>query len=203
MRQARKEELQRSFPDVPARFMQQMQDGKSSENFAVMLTRGDELFVRCFHRFSKNYKSALVEVQRYVFAKDGSVRYGADEYGRWSVRKDVREPVFYQQPYGYADKTYRVLNPEAIKKSDMKFCCYEDAPELLIEYLHLYCRHPKVEYLLKSGYKHLIAVRCTGWWGNKMYLQCSECINWKSNNLLKMLGLSRTEFKLLAGEEEY
>ncbi len=78
MRQSRKEALLHSFPAVPARFVHQMQDGKSSENFAVMLTRGDELFVRCFHRFSKNYKNALAEVQRYVFAKDGSVRYGAD-----------------------------------------------------------------------------------------------------------------------------
>lgn len=202
MRQARKEELLRSFPEVPARFMQQMQDGKRSENFALMLTRGEELFVRCFHRYGRGYKNALAEVQRYVFAKDGSVRYGVDDCGKWQIRSEVREPVFYQQPYGYADKTYRVLNPEAIKKSDMKFCCYEDAPELLIEYLHLYCRHPNVEYLLKSGYKHLIAVRCTGWWGNKMYLQCSECINWKSNDLLKMLRLNRAEFKLLEGREK-
>ena len=202
MRQARKEALLHSFPEVPARFMQQMQDGKRSENFALMLTLGEELFVRCFHRYGRGYKNALAEVQRYVFAKDGSVRYGVDDCGKWQIRSEVREPVFYQQPYGYADKTYRVLNPEAIKKSDMKFCCYEDAPELLIEYLHLYCRHPNVEYLLKSGYKHLIAVRCTGWWGNKMYLQCSECINWKSNDLLKMLRLNRAEFKLLEGREK-
>ena len=203
MKQARKEELLRSFPDVPARFMRQMQDGKRSENFAVLLTRGDELFVRCFHRYGKSYQNALYEVQRYVFAKDGSVRYGADVYGKWQIRRGVREPVFYTQPYGYADNSYRVLNLDAIKKSCVRYCCYEDAPQMLIEYLHLYCKHPNVEYLLKSGYKHLIAARCTGWWGHKQYLQCSEHINWKSNNLLKMLNLSRTEFKLLAGEEEY
>lgn len=203
MRQARKEALLHSFPSVPARFVHQMQDGKSSENFAVMLTRGDELFVRCFHRFSKNYKNALVEVQRYVFAKDGSVRYGADECGRWSVRKDVREPVFYHQPYGYANNSYKVLNISAIEKSCVKYCCYEDAPNLLIEYLHLYCKHPNVEYLLKSGYKHLIVARCTGWWGQNNRIECSRHINWKSNNLLKMLGLNRDEFKLLAGHEKY
>lgn len=202
MRQARKEALLHSFPAVPARFVHQMQDGKSSENFAVMLTRGDELFVRCFHRFSKNYKNALAEVQRYVFAKDGSVRYGADECGRWSVRKDVREPVFYQQPYGYANNSYKVLNISAIEKSCVKYCCYDKAPDLLFEYLHLYCKHPNVEYLLKSGYKHLIVARCTGWWGQNNRIEYSRHINWKSNNLLKMLGLSRTEFKLLAGHEE-
>lgn len=201
MRQARKEELLRSFPDVPARFMRQMQDGKRSENFAVLLTRGDELFVRCFHRYSKSYQNALYEVQRYVFAKDGSVRYGVDVYGKWQIRRGVREPVFYTQPYGYADNSYRVLNLNAIKKSCVRYCCYEDAPQMLIEYLHLYCKHPNVEYLLKSGYKHLIVARCTGWWGHKQYLQCSEHINWKSNDLLKMLRLNRTEFKLLEGRE--
>ena len=203
MRQARKEELLRSFPDVPARFMRQMQDGKRSENFAVLLTRGDELFVRCFHRYGKSYQNALYEVQRYVFAKDGSVRYGADVYGKWQIRRGVREPVFYTQPYGYADNSYRVLNLDAIKKSCVRYCCYEDAPQMLIEYLHLYCKHPNVEYLLKSGYKHLIVARCTGWWGQNNRIEYSRHINWKSNNLLKMLGLSRTEFKLLEGHEEY
>lgn len=202
MRQTRKEELLRSFPEIPARFMRKMQDGKRSANFVVFLTNGRELFARCFHRYGKGYQYALYEAQRYVFAEDGSVRYGVDDCSRWSVRKDFREPVFYQQPYGYTDKSYTVLNPEAIKKSCVKYCCYEDAPDLLIEYLHLYCRHPNVEYLLKSGYKHLVAVRCTGWWGQRQYLQCSEHINWKSNNLLKMLGLNRTEFKLLEGREK-
>lgn len=203
MRQARKEALLLSFPNVPARFMHQMQDGKNSQNFAVMLTRGEELFVRCFHRYSRGYQNALAEVQRYVFAKDGSVRYGADECGRWSVRRDVREPVFYQQPYGYADNNYSVLNISAIEKSCVRYCRYEDAPKLLMEYLHLYCKHPNVEYLLKSGYKHLITARCTGWWGQNNRIECSRHINWKSNSLLKMLGLSRTEFKLLEGHEEY
>lgn len=203
MKQARKEELLRSFPDVPTRYMRQMQDGKRSENFVVLLTRGDELFVRCFHRYSKNYQNALYEVQRYVFAKDGSVRYGVDVYGKWQIRRGIREPVFYTQPYGYANNNYKTLNLDAIKKSCVKYCCYEEAPQMLIEYLHLYCKHPNVEYLLKSGYKHLIVARCTGWWGQKQYLQCSDRINWKSNNLLKMLGLSRTEFKLLTGHEEY
>ena len=108
MRQARKEELLRSFPDVPTEFMQQMQDGKSSANFVVLLTNGRELFARCYHRYGKGYRYALYEAQRYVFAKDGSVRYGVDDYGKWQIRSEVREPVFYQQPYGYADKTYRV-----------------------------------------------------------------------------------------------
>ena len=202
MRQSRKEDLLWSFPDVPSEFVRQMQDGRSSANFAVLLTYGKELFVRCFHRYGKSYRYAVCEVQRYVFAKDGSVRYGADDCGRWKVRRDFREPIFYYQPYGYADTSYRVLNIDAITKSDMKYCRFEDAPDLLMEYLHLYCKHPNVEYLLESGYKHLVRTVCTGWWGQRNMLKCSSLINWKSNNLLKMLGLSRTEFKLLNGREK-
>ena len=200
MRQDRKEELLRSFPEVPARFMRQMQTGKRAGNFAVMLTHGNELFVRCFHRY---YGGVLVERQRYVFAKDGSVRYGLDDLNRWKILKEFREPVFSQRVYGYVDNSYMVLNPEAIGKSCVKYCCYDKAPDLLFEYLHLYCKHPNVEYLMKSGYTHLITARCTGWYAGRNYLESSKLINWKSNNLLKMLGLNRDEFKLLTGNEKY
>lgn len=202
MRQKRKDELLWRFPEVPARFMRRMHENKGAANFAVFLTNGAELYVRCFHRYSRG-KNPVAERQRYVFAKDGSVRYGADDSGRWHPMKEFREPVFSLSAYGYSDNSYVMMNAEAIKKSDMKYSCYELAPSLVFEYLHLYCSHPNVEYLLKSGYKHLIVARCTGWWGNQNRLEASTYINWKSNNLLKMLNLSRTEFKLLAGEEEY
>lgn len=202
MRQARKEALLHSFPEVPARYMSRMKDGKRAGNFAVLLTNGNELFVRCFHRYSSG-KNVLAERQRYVFAKDGSVRYGLSDTGAWKILKEFREPVFSQRVYGYTDNTYTVLNPEAIRKSCVKYCCYDKAPNLLFAYLHLYCKHPNVEYLMKSGYKHLITARCTGWYGGRNYLESSKLINWKSNNLLKMLGLNRDEFKLLTGKEEY
>lgn len=201
MRQARKEELLRSFPEVPARFMRQMQDGKRAWNYAVLLTHGNELFVRCFHRYSAG-RNPLAERQRYVFTKDGSVRYGLSDTGGWKILKEFREPVFSQRVYGYTDNSYTVLNPEAIGKSCVKYCCFDKAPDLLFEYLHLYCKHPNVEYLMKSGYAHLISSRCTGWYGGRNCLESSSLIDWKSNNLLKMLKLNREEFKLLQGNEK-
>lgn len=200
MRQARKDALLHSFPEVPARFLRQMKDGKRARNYAVLLTYGNELFVRCFHRY---FGGQLVERQRYVFAKDGSVRYGLSDTGGWKILKEFREPVFSQRVYGYVDNTYTVLNPDAVEKSCVKYCCYDKAPDLMFEYLHLYCKHPNVEYLMKSGYTHLIAARCTGWYGGRNCLESSTLINWKSNNLLKMLGLNRDEFKLLAGNEKH
>lgn len=200
MRQARKEALLHSFPAVPARFVHQMQNGRRAGNYAVFLTHGNELFVRCYHRY---YGGVLVERQRYVFATDGSVRYGLGDTGGWKILKEFREPVFSQRVYGYTDNSYTVLNPGAVEKSCVKYCCYDKAPDLLFEYLHLYCKHPNVEYLMKSGYAHLITARCTGWYGGTNYLEISKLINWKSNNLLKMLSLNRDEFKLLAGNEKH
>ncbi len=69
-----------------------------------------------------------------------------------------------------------------------------------MEYLKLYCKYPNIEYPLKAGYDILIEMQ-GGYWGGKISLDVLAGIDWKSNNLLKMLHLSRTEFKLLRGQE--
>ncbi len=195
MKQKRKEELLLSFPVVPSHITEQMQ-GRYAANFAVFLTHGDELYVRCFHRY---FGGNLVERQRYVFAKDGAVRYGKKDEKLWTVRTEFREPVFCQTCYGYNfDNTYKPLNLEAISRSWMKYCCVElYHGGLEMEYLRLYCKHPNVEYIMKSGFGCLIGERCTGYWGGIAHIAPDRHINWKSNNLLKMLGLNRDECKVL------
>ena len=86
MKQERKEALLHSFPAVPYDIAQAM-EGRGSANFAVLLTNGNELFARCFHRYSTG---AVIERQRYVFAKDGCVRYGANDDEPWTIRKEFR-----------------------------------------------------------------------------------------------------------------
>lgn len=71
-----------------------------------------------------------------------------------------------------------------------------------MEYLKLYCMHPNVEYLMKTGYGFLINEEYDGYWGTRLTLSASPYINWKSNNLLKMLGLNKAEFKALQGKEK-
>ncbi len=200
MKKERKEYLLNCFPSLPSEIEKQMH-GKRSANFVVFLTNGNELFARCYHRY---FKGELIERQRYVFTKDGCVRYGKD-YGAWRIRTDFREPVFCQSTYGYTfNNSYTVLNIEAIKNSCMRYSCAESyRNDLLMEYMKLYCKHPNVEYLIKSGYYNLISETVTGYWGNQTKLSASPLINWKSNNLLKMLNLSRTEFKMLKGSEHY
>ena len=201
MRKTRKEELLCSFPAVPEEIANQMK-GKGAENFAVMLTWGRELFVRCYHRYSNG---KLAERQRYVFADDGSVRYGIDNDGIWQIRKEFREPVFCKVGYGYSfDNRYTILNWKVLAESCMKYSQLKHYyGNLTMEYLHLYCKHRNLEYIMKSGYSNLLGEKYSGFWGNQKHLSVDCHINWKSNNLLKMLNLNRTEFKILQGNENH
>lgn len=200
MKKERKAALLYSFPAVPQPIGEQMK-GKGAANFCVFLTNGHELFVRCYHRYTGG---RLIERQRYVFAKDGAVRYIFDEYKtpQWRVATKFREPRFAAggYPYGF-DNTYVILNADAYKRSDMRysqigsyhFCCP-------ILYLRLYIRHPNVEYLIKAGYGHLIE-EDESYYNGEVTVSVNHHVNLKSNNLLKMLGLNREEFKLLKGWE--
>lgn len=198
MKKERKEFLLHSFPAATADQMSKM-EGKGAANYIIFLTRGEELFARGYHRYSDG---KIVERQRYVFAKDGAVRYGSEDGKRWDIRSEFREPVFCSASYGYSfNNSYKIINEKAISRSDMRYSQYDKyAGDLLMCYLDLYCKHPNLEYLLKQGYD-LIQKKYTGFWGNTAKLTLPSYINWKSNNLLEMLGLTKSEFKVLKGQE--
>ncbi len=201
MKKLRKEALLYGFPAVPYNIEEQMK-GKGAENFCVFLTNGHELFVRCYHRYTDG---KIVERNRYVFAKDGAVRYILDGYSvtKWKVASKFTEPSFAARGYPYSfNNTYAILNADAYKQSDMKYSqigkchfCY------LILYLRLYVRHPNIEYLIKAGYGHLIE-ESECYYNGVISVKVNWHVNLKSNNLLKMLGLNREEFKLLRGWEK-
>lgn len=194
-----KQTLLGMFPELPVSFEKQMKQ-RGAHNYAVLLTRGNELFARCYHHYADG---KLIERQRYAFMPKGAVRYGWDEAKGWQVRREFREPVFCNPAYGYSfDNSYTVLNFEAVGQSCMKYSQAEScAGGMLMCYLQLYCKHPNLEYLMKQGYSCLLEEIYTGYWGNVMRLKVSELVNWKTNDLLKMLGLNRDEFKLLRGRE--
>ena len=198
MKKERKELLMHSFPAATADQMSKM-EGKGAANYIIFLTRGEELFARGYHRYSDG---EIVERQRYVFAKDGAVRYGSEDGKLWSIRSEFREPVFCSASYGCSfNNSYKIINEKAISRSDMRYSQYDKyAGDLLMCYLDLYCKHPNLEYLLKQGYD-LIQKKYTGFWSNATKLTLPSYINWKSNNLLEMLGLTKSEFKALKGQE--
>ncbi len=204
MKQARKEELLGCFPPTPRDIISTMKEGdifgrSRAANFCVFLTYGKELFIRCYHKYSRS--NEIRESQRYVFAKDGFVRYGRDDKGVWKPMR-FREPVFYIGAY-YTDNTYVVLNAEAVNNSDMKYSRvleWTKSSAGIISFLRLYYKHPNIEYLIESGYRDLIWPSYT-YYGHLQGVEVHAGIDLKSNNLRKMLKLSRTEFNLLQGHE--
>ena len=199
MKKERKEALLSCFPPVPKQFMDRMIRSKKhiTGNFAVFLTRGNELFARCYHLY---YDGKLRECQRYVFASDGFVRYGVDD-SAWHVCTRFREPVFHLGGYGYFDNSYTILNADTIYKSCMRYSQLDKyTGSLIFEYLKLYYKHPNLEYLMKSGYGILLDRKYKGYYQSNKILINTD-INWESNNLLKMLSLNRTEFAVLKGQE--
>lgn len=205
MRQARKEELLGCFPSTPGDIINTMREGdifgrSRAANFCVFLANGKELFVRCYHKYSRS--NEIRESQRYVFAKDGFVRYGRNDKGEWKAMQ-FREPVFYTGAY-YTDNSYVILNAEAINNSDMRYSRvfeWTNSSIGIISFLRLYCKFPNIEYLIESGYGELISVSFDYYYHSNP-VDVYGGIDLKSNDLRKMLRLTRTEFKLLQGHED-
>lgn len=87
-------------------------------------------------------------------------------------------------------------------KLDLPMVSASSLEDKSIQEIHKQLGVINVEYLLKSGY-YPIEERVSGYWGGRTSLYASQKINWKSNNLLKMLNLNRTEFAVLKGSEGY
>ncbi len=188
MKKERKEALMYAFPPVPDMIMEQMK-GRGATNFCVFLANGRELFVRGFHRYSHG---ELLERQRYVFAKDGCVRYTYDEwYNQWRIASKFREPYFASiHAMGPIDSSYCILNAKAIENSDLRYCPIDDYCYFPMQFMRLYIRHPNIEYLYKAGFGHLLHMEDYNVYGEfvgRVYVD--DCVDLKSNNLLKMLGI--------------
>lgn len=181
------------FPPLPHDSMQTMKKTKGTANFCIFIASNNVLYVRGYHKY---YRGDIVEKQRYVFAPEGYVRYGADQTGtHWKAMSEFREPTFISS-MGYHDNSYRVMNTKSYRNSCMRYSELDNYKgKYLMMYLRFYYQHRNVEYLIKSDYSWLVERFVENKWG-------TEKIDWKSNNLLKMLKLNRNEFKLLSEDTE-
>lgn len=193
MKRERKEKLLHCFPELPYDMENALNVRKTPINLCIFLSSpyrsGEELFVRCYHRF---YDGHSEERYRYVFAKDGCTAYKANGES-WKIMPSVSEPVL-DRSYCNRNDSYFVANFDSIFDTCMEFsgCEYLSqyfAENRLFQYLKLWQKHHNAEYLVKTGYDWLI-------FGH------DSAVDWTSENLLKMLRLNRTEFKLLQGKEK-
>lgn len=198
MKTEKKLEYLSMFPAVPNNLSKKMEETKACGNYCVFIAKYNVLFVRCFHIYYDT-KRPKVETQRYVFAPDGYCRYGCGmhytEY--WRPLSKFTEPVFVHKSYGYADNRYVIYNKNEYKKTFLKYCQLDKyGGEYTMMYLRLLLKYPNAEYLVKSSYGHIVTSIA-----DPTCYRYPE-INWKSNNLLKMLDLTKSEFKALAGNEK-
>lgn len=173
------------------------------QNFAVFSCVDDTVYIRCFlagqyfidDRFEPDYD--LSEVTRYSLRAGKAVQYKFRWERGWEEKTTrPREPVFQMSGgFGYIpDNSYTVLNEHSLTKSFLRYHVTglpETIHDNFITYLCCCAEHPNIEYLVKGGFWELAMAY--------VERKAGVHINWKSNDLLKMLRLNRTELKFLKG----
>ena len=153
------------------------------------------------------------EVCRYYFSiGEPPMRFlpkSEKENGRWEIvwkkAAECKEPVFVITPYGASDNSHTLISSEVI--GETRFRYIEEAindfglissrqhdylSTHIITVLGEYCHHPQIEYLIKTGFSSLVADKL-------QKRMCGIRLNWKSNNVKKVLGMTAEEMELLSG----
>lgn len=193
---------------------------RHKRNFAVFRAKGKDLFIRCFtvyERFSADgirgtfegddpLDFEWYEPQRYCLTPEGVQQWekrfefnGCENKWRekWHPLKRENDPNFKSGEL-YPDNSYTIIRYKEVGKTFLKYAekcidqndylSYEDH---YIKYLCEFTAHPNIEYLIKSGFGYIISQKLTQKTINGIR------INYRSNDVKKMLKLNKTEMDLL------
>lgn len=183
---------------------------RHSQNFAVFHAIGDTVMIRCFRAYQYFEEDImepefdLAEKVRYIMEPGKAVQFYnryqfPDKCGKWYlawVEKNSSpvEPVFFNGNFGYpADKTYTVINDGCLLNTFLKYSVsgFDNTIENnFITYLCMIAAHPNMEYLIKSGFDYIISRKLNGG-------RTGIRINYRSNDVKKMLRLNKIEMNLL------
>lgn len=189
---------------------------RNERNFAVFKALDDKLFIECLNvreKFSiDGIRGTFEETDPLDFVYYKTDRYcitreGAQHWKRaywesgWSPSKSESEPSFALGRFGYCG-SYTIINEDETSKTFLKYAdncirgaelnTYNDLTEYRISYYCEFAVHPNIEYLIKTGYGYIIADKLTGKGINGIR------INYKSNDVKKMLKLNKNEMKVFA-----
>ena len=180
-----------------------MEHERNASNF-VIFRKGENqicyaICIRIRLRIEKNAGSPaqelyrVTETQRYAFDGKFCYRYWKQSSG-WCYTKQYTEPTWDQSGMNYRrDSSYQVLDFSPLKDTCLQYAqldCRELDNYQMFRYVQFYCRHPNVEYLIKIGCAKIV---CT-WF--KYYQQSPpDWIDWKQNDVRKMLGLNSYELR--------
>lgn len=183
---------------------------RHSQNFAIFHAIGDTIMVRCFRAyqyFEEDIMESdfdLEEKVRYIMEPGKAVQFYRryqfpDKCGKWyhawaEKKSSPIEPVFSNGNFGHpADRTYTVINDGCLLNTFLKYSVSGlDYPidNNFITYICMIAVHPNIEYMMKSGFGYVIARKLNeGRSGIRL--------NYRSNDVKKMLKLNKTEMNLL------
>lgn len=180
-------------------------------NVIVFFSRDNDLYIRCFkvNFYFEDYgvrkipQYSYYECYRYYYGKYGCQKWKKTiDYNFkktiWKEQKNMSEPIFRTSLYGRADNSYHISGLYNLGKTMFKYSCFDEVDRIFTDsgynfyvfsYLNEYFRHPNIEYLIKGGFEEVF----------KSYMKKEYAyrfkINFKSNDLKKMLGLNAKEIK--------
>ena len=190
----------------------QMNYGRSTyyytKNFAVFEGAGDRMYIECI-KVSQKFEDEENELQpvldwytvtRYELEPGRATQYRLvwERPGyKWKPKKGKAiEPNFALGCFGYGDRSYTLINHEAVSHSFLKYLFkdVENLPSLYIEWLCRYAEHHQLEYLMHGGLYQVAEQYVTK---NLHGIR----LNWRSNDLKKIVRLHKVEIEYLAKDD--
>ena len=186
-------------------------------NFAVFSGAGDLMRIQCI-KASQTFSGDPFELEpelkwytvtMYELSPGSAVQYRyhwdyKHQKSEW-IRKKTRasEPNFGNMFCG-GDYTYHLINHDCVQASFLRYLFKDwegELPSPYIQWLCRYAEHPQLEYLMHGGLwllarDYIGAVTAYGYGGRGS----SYRINWRSNDLKKMLRLDKVELEYIKEE---
>ena len=184
---------------------------RETMNFAVFEGAGDFVRVSCikatlsYPYTREDELEPLIdwyEVTRYQLEPQNAVQYKyCFNYGekQWYPKSTKPSNPNFSSGGFYVDGTYTLINTDAIEHSFLKYIDKElqerGLPTLYMEWLCRYAEHPQLEYFCKADLFGLAEAYVQHRMIHRIYF------NWKSNDLKKVLRLTKSELSYIQESE--
>lgn len=169
-------------------------------NFAVFEGAGDLMRIACikiYQRFEDDQLEPTLSwstITRYELRPGKAVQYKFNWEKGWIPKvSKALEPNFATGFY-WRDSCYTLINHDCTDKSFLNYFIKTwqgDYPGLYIQWLCRYAEHPQIEYFLHGGLSHIAKCIVSSSLGKDIRP------NWKSNDLKKILRVSKPELEYL------
>ena len=186
-------------------------------NFAVFSGAGDLMRIQCI-KASQTFSGDPFELEpelkwytvtMYELSPGSTVQYRyywdyKHQKPEWIKKKTRAAEPNFGSMYNFGDYTYHLINHDCVQRSFLRYLFTDWEGELPSPYIQWLCRYaerPQIEYLMHGGLQliakeYVGAVTAYGYGGHGT----SYRINWRSNDLKKMLRLDKIELEFIKEE---